>query len=297
MVSPDANSRSPLERFLDQQRRMFECGSCGDDAAGVLLPPPPTVPRAGEQAWHALSAPERAGLESFFRPLIEGFHAGYVLFGSKPMSLGAVITEEVKTTLVGTSRVTELDYATWARLAPRLPEGPFHIHLFNQLIPGGAADLIVLHRERLNAVVALEHDRFAAAFGPAINGPRMIERLTTAPTLRAALTDNEGRYREDLLGLMLGFPRQSVLAFQELQESRFTGAGAFASAPESNLNSSILPVRFRVHAEDQEARGVAARYDQERRRIDTLMRQTEWLRELLQALCPVEASHHPRFPG
>ena len=297
MVSPDANSRSPLERFLDQQRRMFECGSCGDDAAGVFLPPPPAMPRTQEQAWHSLSVPERAGLENFFRPLIEGFHAGYVLFGTKPMSLGAVITEEVKTTLVGMSRVTQLDYATWARLAPRLPEGPFHIHLFNQLIPGGAADLIVLHRERIGAVLASEHDRFAAAFGPAIDGPQMIERLTTAPTLRAALTDQTGRYREDLLGLMLGFPRQSVLAFQELQESRFTGAGAFASAPESDLASPIVPVRFRVHAEDPEARVVAARYDQERRRIDTLMRQPEWLRDLLRELCPVEASHQHRCPG
>lgn len=267
-----------LKNYLEWQNNNFGgCCSAGG-LEGIL----PSVNDLVGPASHGLT-PTKTDLERFFLPLIVKYHFGYVLFGTKPLARGAIVSDELK--LSPEEHVNRNSYEAFARHTRQFPAANFSFRLFEKS-QGGAADFIVFEPNRIRGVVESASLEFRSAFGYRVDGEVICARLMQEKSLEAAMTDKDGEVRYDLLGLLYGFPKISVVAFDRLQHSGKTedNINFYSAGDLSRGESKIMPVRFRASIDDPEAKKVMSKFRQEQERIDSIIQDSHWIDKVLAQL-------------
>jgi hypothetical protein len=236
-----------------------------------------------------LTLVQRSSLNSFFEPLIRDAHFGYVLFGSKPMALGSLVADEVRQILKPTvSRACISDFECWSRLAniAGLHSPNICIHRFEPAVAGGASEVVILNTELIGDLVKSHQSLFNKAFGDSFDGPQMCARILRATSLPEAFKDTSNKVREDLNGLLLGFPLQSTTGFLNHQCTSM-GRRCFGYSSidlVSQRSEGIRPVQFRVAEGDPEAMAVQQKFQREMVTIEKIMALSDWLDVVLQRL-------------
>ncbi len=267
-----------LKGLLAGHTRMFACVGCGEPAADVLaLDELRPLPRSSKQV---AQMAETATAE-LFAPLIRHSHFGYVLFGSKPLASASIPHDSVRPRLE--------DPSTRAFLSQLMEFGPllnqfrshcFAMRIFEPATEDAAQEVILFNRQRVAQVVSDSYNLFARAFSANVDGEQICDRLLCSNSLMGALTDNENVYREDLLGLLHGFPPKSILAFPY----RDRGSRAAKDMSREKLpvtHQEIKPVRFWAAPDDAHATALRERFETERGIITDIMRRADWPRKVL----------------
>lgn len=281
------HSNPQLQQHLAAMRAMFDCPSCGDTGLEGVLGMPEMAARSDSAVLlERLHPNERAAIERCLGNLIREFHFGYVLFGDKPLSLGWVIEDSVRARLKDPhARTTLSEFASWERLAAELPkDSDLRIRLFESSGGRSARETVLFSRSRVAEIVEREREFFCATFGSGNTPSAMLHRLDNCATFAEVFTDHTGEYREDVLGLLLGFSRMSVFAFkrsQELAAQALSSGDELISANSRAPSNSVQPIFFRAHPEDGEASALVSRYERQRERVSEILRSPDWLRSVL----------------
>jgi hypothetical protein len=191
---PEHHHDPLLAQYLAIQRKAFSCPGCGDGLTELLPTPQDFRISPLQRAMASLTPAESLSLGELFRPLITESHFGYVLFGSKPMALGAVVPDELKGRLnKPESRAYRSDFNVWKSLASRFPERRLQIHEFAPLSPGGASEVVIFNPEPITDVVNRRVKLFKDAFGEAVDGQGMCARLLASSSREEAFADKTGK--------------------------------------------------------------------------------------------------------
>ena len=264
---------------IADQLRQFLCPGCSDQEIWDLL--------AEAQITRPSSLALDPNLINYIKLSVIHQQLGYVLFGSKPCAYGLVISDTNASKIKNRTRPTNselnsmLDYLSLNNPNPDL--------ITRKLKDSSAGEsqltaVLTFWKSKVHAVVLENIDLFKDKLGRDFTADNMVNRLTTSESVDQLFSPFTFNECEHLFGIILGYGRDSSLAWQEYQkENKETDLNLQSvSIPDGHIVSPVL-LKF---IETKEAKSVIERFNSERIGIEEIIKSGNLIIKAIEVLCP-----------
>ncbi len=280
---------SPDELFQRQlAQQLGSCRGCGEDLVGPSLrsstvPAFPASPiRSAEQFLHSLDSLTRERCASFFRQLLETDAIGHtLLFDTKPVSDADICRIPGDEALSAEARRRVAECQTMLEVLPRIPTDIVSCRLLTPTASDRRWRLLLLRPTAVRRVVEQNHYVFQAIFGEAVRSGDVLQAIAAESSLPRACASADRFASLTAIGILYGFGQQAAGEFAHRSIAQTLSPQA-TSDDESARR--VHGAGFRVLSYSREAELLNLQYERERRAIEQLLDQPDWLARVLRPL-------------
>lgn len=244
--------------------------------------------RESKQALDSLFSKDKEKIEFLFSHLVRYENLGFVLFGETKAAAYCTLPLRCNYPIYPSSisdkplkyqNYLKQCWMVWMQQRHKFPHPNLIIceeyDLFHE---GFFLQLFFINKQRLYNVIDTYHEDFEEVLGENFSKEKFLLALEQKGKLRPLL-----KHDEKLLGLILGFGRESSAAFEDFDET--VDLESFKRVGYRPCGCMITPVSFMGNPNSEEVKSLVERYTDEIQKIDALYRSERFFEEFLKKFC------------
>lgn len=156
-----------------------------------------------------ISPNDQVVLTEFFRKLLCPF--AYTLFGDKPVSTECFEINKESPDIL--RRPSYEGYRTWKKYVHLFPSKNY-LFLFYEDIEDNYCEITLVNKQAVREAFEQNREKFIDVLGPKMDAEKLLDMIVQ----KKSLWKTPFRYREDLIGILLGFGKINAELFQKRNE-------------------------------------------------------------------------------
>lgn len=231
---------------------------------------------------------DKEKIECLFTFLVQRDTLGYVLFGgTKPVCFTSIplthkeyVMPYKSSNPIRFQKDLKESWDVWKRYEHRFKHPNILIcEEYESINNGMYLQLFIIDKKKLSRLLEEYQADFAEVLGKGFSPVQFVTRLERKKRLRPLIQRDE-----KLLGILLGFGRESSAAFRDLKlNGEIDTSQEFVGKRPQGC--PIIPVSFRGNPNSEEVRTLLDRYSKDIKEIEKVYEQDDFLNSALQALC------------